>query len=182
MQITWIDFSNGYEVLIVEETSFIQASITRKTKTDPFIFTCEALNIYNKEICNDSFFSKRKITNDDEKVKLAKEETIKIIKRTLKTRKETYEKILKEDMDNILTWKDPERNILAVYPFYFYHGKRKIHGSFAYKYKTTSSFLILKWMDIGIFIEEEDINNLKEKVYKAIRDTCYGHLEILRKL
>ena len=92
MKITWKDSARSWKFVIKEGKYKLEGNLTKQNKNSSFHISCKDLKL-DKNICDDKFFAKRKISNDNDKINLAKEECINLIKKTLVSRKNTYEKI-----------------------------------------------------------------------------------------
>lgn len=179
MRITWEECGRNYELLIEENNFILEATLRKGNKISPYSLNCPALNIYDKTFCDNDFFVKNNISKREERVELAKEEALKIIKKALKRRENTYEKLTKEDIEKQIAWSSPKPGDVLFYNFSFYHGKTKIMGTLSF-FVRHKSYLRIPWMGKYISLDIKNEDEVKEKTYELIIKECYEKLEILK--
>lgn len=181
MQIKWNDSKRSFIFKIKESSSIIEGRVIKQRKDLPFTLICEALKIDRKVVYDDSYFSKKMIFSEDEKLKLVKEKAIDIIKKELEKRKKVYEEILSTPYDKMINWNSNTGDIFYI-AFSFMNGSKKICGSLTYFMDPKESFIELPWMGIRQPISSSATNEeeLKEIAYEVIKQNCYEKLEILK--
>lgn len=186
MNIIWKEHSKDWRFTIEKDGTKFCGTIAQPKDDAPFHLTSSDLVIARKPIVKPDYFKINGITSKDDKVRIAKEEAIKTIKKNLEKKKPLMEMIVNDTNPLLFTWgpfKYDSFFDFGYITFIVSDGKHKYEGQISIQKRCAQSSFQLSWLfKDSIFLKTLDEEEVKNEVIDVIKSLCKQRLSILNNL